>query len=279
MKLQYLLEQPDPEYDKAVDLIIKDCQPFLEQINYKVKRLPLYRGLKQIKRDDRGKFEEGLMLKRKVRKDRQPKDMSKQDVSIMDQVFVNHFGYPYRTQALFTTGSYNIADNYGQVFLIFPIGQFNFLWDKESGDMFEGDLHDHITDLRHHNRAINRFKEKYQQLQQDLEKYKQRLEKTKSPEAKEDIGNYIEDVEAELQDTHENMTDYQERFEKTKKQAQQHIKKNLSQKNLPEAIRSGHEIMIATDYYYMIPEQRFVDGSIIKTGDQLLARLQKRLGK
>lgn len=123
---QYLYEDEEKKISaaQAAEIIKRDCSPFLKEIGDK---LPLYRGTtKKIY---------GL-TKLKVRKNRIPKDTSEEIHTILNDSFKFLSGIYYRSEAIFVTGSRRIAYDYGNLYMIFPIGKFNYAWSSLVEDAF-----------------------------------------------------------------------------------------------------------------------------------------------
>jgi len=107
------------------NLIKKDCQSFLNQWN----SIELYHGSRST-----NKFT--LIYKNKIRHDRRPSDSSKQHHNFYNNLF-SKFGFATnRSNSIFCTGDLAMAKNYGEELVIFPIGNFNFLWSSKVKDMF-----------------------------------------------------------------------------------------------------------------------------------------------
>ncbi len=113
----------EKEWIKIVKTIQRDCKPFLEQANGGT----LYRGL--------GHENEG-MLKKKVRlANREPKDMPQDIHDKLNKYFLMKHGAKFRN-ALFLSGSDMQAGEYGDLYKIFPIGRFEFLWSPKISDLY-----------------------------------------------------------------------------------------------------------------------------------------------
>lgn len=133
---EFLMENPmsDQEMDdyleykkemrKYANLIHKHCQPFLQQIKNPKDDI-LFRGM-NINAD---------FIKKNVRlSNRIPVDMPDDVHKKLNQYFTMKYGAPFRN-ALFVTGDYDIAIEYGNVYAIFPIGNFKFLWSEHVHDL------------------------------------------------------------------------------------------------------------------------------------------------
>jgi len=130
MKSTEFITDEDEMAEKYAGLILEDCQAYLRQNN--PKNAPMYRGIKATTMDRR----ENTFLKKRVRlDDRTPKDTSTDLHGILNDYFNERYGAPFRN-AMFCTGDFNFARNYGQVFHIFPRGNFEFLWSKDVDDLY-----------------------------------------------------------------------------------------------------------------------------------------------
>lgn len=104
------------------ELIKRDCKEFLREAQGN----NLLRGMK---------LSPDMFYLKHVRKDRRPMNSLQFIHEIMDEWFLKHFGYRYRSGAVFGTGSFENADSYGLVFDIYPMGNIKYVWSKEVGDL------------------------------------------------------------------------------------------------------------------------------------------------
>lgn len=117
-----------------IQMIKRDCQPFLNQLgNNKSlqKDVLAYRGIKNLS----GKVSGGF-YKLNVRQDRKPMSTSIKMTRTLDEWFERKFEFKARTTSLFSSGSFTYAQSYGDIFAIFPIGEFKFVWSPEVTDLF-----------------------------------------------------------------------------------------------------------------------------------------------
>jgi len=105
--------------------ILRDCKPFLKDLN-----LRNYSFLFSGRKRDTDWFEQ------KVRNDRKPKDLDKDLHLDFDNEFMKQHGWRARSNGLFCNGSESSAYEYGNTFMIFPKGQYKFLWCDNIGDLF-----------------------------------------------------------------------------------------------------------------------------------------------
>lgn len=98
--------------DEAIEVIKRDCQPFLKAVDGE----PLFRGSKRP--------QHALITKIIPRKDRRAKDNSQSFNDDVDAGAVGIIGFNPRSEAVFSTSSQSDASSYGTVYLVFPIGDF-----------------------------------------------------------------------------------------------------------------------------------------------------------
>ena len=107
--------------------VIRDCSPFLRQIDYNLLEYPLMRGLS--KPTVFAKIQANLS-------DRKPTGTSNNFHTEANKWFTTHYGHPYRN-GVFTTGDPRVASSYGYLYYVFPIGDFDFLWSPAIHDLYE----------------------------------------------------------------------------------------------------------------------------------------------
>lgn len=129
MKLHdLLLEQNEPE--QVVQTILRDCQPFLKEVNYEQSKVyGLYRGTRTNNNNQ-------LLTIRKPRPNRKAMDMPPLIHQHIDQWFKENMGHYYRSQSTFAIGNNLTASHYGNVHSVFPIGQFDYVWSRRCADLF-----------------------------------------------------------------------------------------------------------------------------------------------
>lgn len=124
MKIRDLFEESLPsDFDSIVELIKRDCKQFIAENTSGL----LYRGM-------RNKDQE--VMKIKTREDRKPKNMDIIVHDKMDAWFNEKFKFKARSAAAFVIGNFVEARSYGQVYAIFPIGDFKFAWSPDVYDLF-----------------------------------------------------------------------------------------------------------------------------------------------
>jgi len=123
--------ESDPESEmreKTIELIKKNCKPFLEAIDYDILKYKMFRGYTN---------SNAATISTKIRLDnRKPADMTIELHNLSNDYFQKNLGEPFRN-AMFVTGFKDHASKYGTTFLIFPVGEFTFAWSPRVKDLFE----------------------------------------------------------------------------------------------------------------------------------------------
>jgi hypothetical protein len=128
---QFLNEETQtPEV--AAELIIEHCHSFLAQSGFDPRELndtSLFRGV--------GDYVDLPIFSKQTRwMQRDPVDTNRYIHNELNKYFDEKFGVEYRSEAFFVTGSEKIAENYGHAFLVFPIGNFKFIWSPKIEDAY-----------------------------------------------------------------------------------------------------------------------------------------------
>jgi len=119
---------------ETVELIKKDCGPFLKEMSKAQKGSFIYRGIR------RGVKTGPLPVeKRTPRKDRWPSDVPQEIHEYVDNELKAMFGWRPRSQGTFTSASFMTAAEFGIPSIFFPIGKYRYIWAQGIGD-FIGEL-------------------------------------------------------------------------------------------------------------------------------------------
>lgn len=118
------------DFDKVIDFIQKRCKPFLQEIRGCRSRT-LIRGKRDLNVD---KF-----AKVKRRENRLPMNMSPDYMRFLDDVFQDVFGWRPRSTGVFSEFSKAIKSGYGTPYLLFPIGNFRYLYSNDIADFYLDD--------------------------------------------------------------------------------------------------------------------------------------------
>jgi hypothetical protein len=115
----------------------KKCKPFIKEL--KNARYLLMRGVQDSKVPQ-------FITIRQVRKDRRPRVINSELHDMLGKVSNEKFGWNTRTQGLFTTKSRQNASVWGKSIIVFPIGNFKYVWNNDVSDLYEKydewELHD-----------------------------------------------------------------------------------------------------------------------------------------
>lgn len=218
--------------------IINDCRPYIKEIikNSDSGHLPmLYSGRKR----DTDWFEQSVI------NGRTPKDMNPEVHKDLDNEFLKQYGWRARSNVLFCSGDFMVTTEYGKEYMIFPKGQFKFLWNPKIADLF--------VHLRRFTRNVNT---KYKKDNQLLQYFRDELTK--------EVGDKWEESEA-LERYHIFIKNLVNGYKST---------------NLVEALDSRHELMVNCKKYYAVQFkdwQRLTRIFLYTYGDKLPDR--EELGK
>lgn len=131
MKLR-LIEQ-DMQHDalnspkQLVTFIKKQCQPFLQAIAYDT-MLHMYRGS--------AAHPDLPAYVKPIRTDRRLVDTEMKYTVMYNDLVFNKGLKANRNNSIFCTGNLDIAKRYGEVFIVLPIGTFNYTWNQDIGDFY-----------------------------------------------------------------------------------------------------------------------------------------------
>ena len=124
---RYITEQEEDGLDTFIEVVQKNCKPFLREI--KGSGDLVYRGI-----DDKKGINGWGKLK--VRKNRKPRLVKAGLHKILDGHLHEKFGWYPRSEGLFC-GSEKVAGHFGYfLFAIFPIGKFKYIWKKDVGVLY-----------------------------------------------------------------------------------------------------------------------------------------------
>ena len=130
MRYYELTEKTEIHIDAMhiMQTISKNCKPFLKLIGSQVTTYPLYRGMEAASHPE-------SITKKQVRLDnRRPMSSAQIKHDRYNLYFQEVFGAPFRN-ALFASGDRKMAQFYGYPFVVFPIGEFEFIWSPDVNDM------------------------------------------------------------------------------------------------------------------------------------------------
>ena len=137
MKLTELKEfEPDSKQEVVktlASLISKNCSGYLSLTNALTDSPKfLFRGVSSIpSRQNPSTF----LRPQQVRQDRKPRDTHADMHFLMDEWLYKQFKFKGRSQGLFATGSLQQAGEYGEPCIIFPIKEFDYLYNEKISDL------------------------------------------------------------------------------------------------------------------------------------------------
>lgn len=127
-ELEYTQENTD--LLEFLGMIKRDCQPYLNILGDKVFGMAmtgLYRGIT-------GNLVGKFLAKKARLADRIPRDLAIDVHEHINNWFTEAYGKPWRN-AIFCTGSIAEANEYGHLYQIFPLGDFEYLWSPDIVDL------------------------------------------------------------------------------------------------------------------------------------------------
>lgn len=254
MKFKTFLLQEDSEitFEEAIRSIAKKCKPFLNESEDH----PLFRGiaLSKVTRDGYTTFENKILFTQQP-EDRQPRDSTLNFNILFDAMIDCVFGIKnIRTHSVFASGNSAIAGGYGTEHIIFPAGEFKYIWSPK--------INDSVSDTSDMLQKIARFGSQHGF---HLSAIAMRTMWNKIPSSSEPYyaSEWVEGgktIVNHTQSAYQYSTDGL--GEDTEESIHQMIKDGMfmygskfyKSTNLPHAISSGHEILIhESKGYYSLP--------------------------
>lgn len=162
---------------------LSDCEPFLDEMR---KLYPHKNGFQELYRgfpfyEIFGDFMKTNGKLITTNKNRLPRDTSNTVHQIADDMFEDKFGWKARSQGVFATSDYTTALNYGgdqgEVFIFFPVGNYDFIYSGAIDDFIEIDIdirHKWKEDKLEMSKEYNEVKEKFirEELWDNIQTYK-----------------------------------------------------------------------------------------------------------
>jgi len=133
-------------------ILEKDCSKFIQEMKDNWTNV-FWRG-ESIEDSE----EKNIIISRKVRKDRYPRDMDKQIQDMFDFYSRKHFNKNLRGSGVFTTKVKGDCYEYGTPFIFFPKGDYEYYWNPDVSDLFS-DLEYHPLAVYYLNRHDNTLTE------------------------------------------------------------------------------------------------------------------------
>lgn len=130
MRIQTIITEQQDEYEdirKAID-VIRAAAPFFALRGTSSDFL--YRGTSSRTTVESPEYVRTFTQ----RQDRRPMDSSALVHKALNERLEQYFGFPYRSGAVFCTGSRTEAESYGRSSILLPLGQYSFVWGKRVRD-------------------------------------------------------------------------------------------------------------------------------------------------
>jgi len=148
-----------------METVKSDCAPYLQEIDYALYNRMLYRGVIGTTK---------TYIAKTVRlEDREPKDINLDLHNQINEYFNENYGAPFRNSIHVTADepqaweyAYGGSDS-GSVYIIFPVGKFDFLWSPKISDMLDAAMG---HDLQRYGNVSNALRD-----QEKLKKYWERF--------------------------------------------------------------------------------------------------------
>jgi len=144
MVLHDLIERLDPnqtsftDFDDMFEYLINACRPALQQCP-----TPLYRGMSFMEKGH--KLSKVISTGTRVDNDDGGITWGARSVTDYKTSFnnwmVKNFNYKYLTEGIFTSGKMQVSKYYGEIFIVLPIGKFEFVWSKHIEDQCDISIH------------------------------------------------------------------------------------------------------------------------------------------
>lgn len=236
---------------EIMETLRTDCQPWFKMAEGSAG----YRGMKL---NSASNYNNELFLQKSVRSNRKSADSPQELTDAIDDA-LNELGYRFihRGNSLFIIGDKGEAISYGRVFRIFPIGEFQYVWNPHMRDPWS-DYDDH----KFHDYSEKLKKELRLDIMNDMKlQYKNHIEKWKNvpfghPEYGVQELSFDAWLDEELNgDSFDDAVEFE--LEKQGKTFDPIIfwetaGKFYTNEDLKSGLESGHEIMIRVDSYYAV---------------------------
>jgi hypothetical protein len=112
----------------VVQSLYKNCAPFIKELKKSGENKILWRGTKKVSTR--------TILQVSPRQDRSPKDMEVEIHDELDERFKQKFGWMARSEGVFVTSQKASAETYGDGYIFFPVGKYEYLYNPTIGDLF-----------------------------------------------------------------------------------------------------------------------------------------------
>ena len=124
---QYLNEEYNlDDIDEIITILKKDCKLYINDVQRYYHNNFLFSGRKS----------NAFFAKKKVRKNRKPKDTPIEIHDLMDDWFYKKFGIRFRSNSFFGSFEESTVTLYGKPFIIFPIGKYSAISSPVVNDVY-----------------------------------------------------------------------------------------------------------------------------------------------
>jgi hypothetical protein len=158
-KIKNILLESNHIPDEMVDKILNDCSYYFKINGRPVESPPLYRGSDKLIKDY------------KVitpRRDRKPLDTPIEIHRALDRLFYDKFGWYVRTEGVFAIGKRGSASEYGQPYIMLPIGKFKYVWSPYIYDLHSKLVNTGVIYSRGGNSKVIMEKDEYMPILEEL---------------------------------------------------------------------------------------------------------------
>lgn len=140
--------------DHIFNVLKMDCQPFIKELQKSGNEV-LWRGTRGHSKP---------LTKITPRKDRIPTDTPQEVQDELDKRFKKRFGWRARGEGVFATSSRVNAGDYGIIYMFFPIGKYQYVYNPRVEDLWrelEGDYIDILDSYENSEDILADWEEKY----------------------------------------------------------------------------------------------------------------------
>lgn len=266
MKFTDYIEESS-KYDLQVYGIVqslkKNCAPFIKELRKSGKNF-IWRGTNKVSKK--------TIVQLTPRQDRSPKDMPTEIHDELDERFYKKYGWRPRSEGVFTSPIKNHAKTYGEAYMFFPVGKYEYLYNPKIDDLFsyiegEPSIYDVFTnddDLvsTHEEEYYNMYGENssgtwhylgtdtYEQYEEDAYESAAESEGINVEDLNSANMEWMPDVEIE-----DFISEKQEELRSEAEDLLNEIINNYRGTNLALATRMRSEIMFRCKKYYLVHEK------------------------
>jgi len=231
--MKYLKHFEELNNTNNIEKILSDCAPFIKQLKKCNNNELLYHSTKS--GDIKTNIEKGGIYKLTPRVREKPRDMPIVLHEYLGDNLVEKFGWNPRTEAIFAhTDNFKNAHYYGLKYMIFPIGEYKYVWNTKISDPYLT-LWTKYEIMQSGIECI--YTDSYIPKKEDLEKLIIELEKSsdidldlEEPDSKQKLIN-------ELTWIYEDLDNYLD---------------SCIDNNICDLLNSNNEIMLKADGYYIV---------------------------